>query len=732
VPTDAHDPATAVLFPDPASLPGRTSLLLRPGGGPGGLPAVVWTGLGSWVAGADPAALAAAAAGSPDADATYGKLLLRDPGSALLPQMSSGRFSRPGLRGHRITADGTGRDWSTAFVPTALEVDVDRLTLTARDATARLTLVTEVESLTGGGLRARHTLTNDGPGLYVVDGLDVVFAVPDRVTELLDSTGGHLHERTPQRHRAADGLWLRENRRGKTGLDAATVLHAGTEGFGFAAGEVWAVHLAWSGNGTVAFERTPATGSALSAGELLLPGELAIATGRSYPTPWVHLVVADDGLDGVAAAFHGWLRSLPSHPAEPVPVHLNVWEAVWFDHDLARLRELADLAARIGVERYVLDDGWFGARRNATAGLGDWTVSRHAWPDGLGTIVDHVRGLGMEFGLWFEPEMVNPDSDLYRAHPDWILATGDRVPLLERDQLVLDLSRAEVRQYLVEQVSAVLAAHDIGYVKWDHNRDLLEAGSAVAGGAPRVREHTLGFYALLDELRQRHPTVAWESCASGGGRVDLEVLSRTERVWTSDMTDALARQTIQRWTAQLAPLEYLGAHVSSPVSHQTGRVLDLDFRAATAVFGSFGIEWDITTAGPEDLDRLAGWVAFYREHRSLLHTGRLFRADDPDPAVQVTGVVAADGSSALVSVVQLADTHARLPVTVRVPGLDADRGHRVTWSGPVGGDVPPGTDPAGPAGEATLSGTVLARVGVRVPQRRPQTVTLLHVTALRA
>ena len=335
----------------------------------------------------------------------------------------------------------------------------------------------------------------------------------------------------------------------------------------------------------------------------------------------------------------------------------------------------------------------------------------------------------MQFGLWFEPEMVNPDSDLYRAHPDWVLSAGDRVPLLERGQLVLDLSRDEVRRYLADQVSAVLTAHDIGYVKWDHNRDLLEPGSSVAGGAPRVHAHTLGFYALLDELRDRHPSVAWESCASGGGRVDLAVLSRSERVWTSDMTDALARQTIQRWTAQLAPLEYLGAHVSAPVGHQTGRVLSLDFRAATAVFGSFGIEWDITSAGPEDLDRLAAWVAFYREHRSLLHTGRLFRADDPDPAVQVTGVLAADRSSALISVTQLDDTHRRLPVTVRVPGLDGDRGYRVRWSGPSGGDVPAGTDPAGPAGGVVLTGEVLARVGVRVPVRRPQTVTLLHVTA---
>jgi len=735
--------ADPIVFPDPTRLPGRTTLVLVPGAGPGGLPAVAWSGPGAAVAGAGGSAgagaVAAAAAGSPAGPAAVGRTVLRDGGTPLLPEMSSGRYSRPGLRGARFGADGAGRDWSTAFVPESVSVQTDRLLVTARDEVAGLSLQTEVESLSGGGLRARHTLTNDAPGRYLVDALEVAFAVPERVAELLDSTGGHLHERTPQRHPVADGLWLRENRRGKTGLDAATVLHAGTAGFDFGSGEVWAAHVAWSGNTALSFERTAETGSTLWGGELLLPGEVALDTGQEYATPWVHLVAVDDGLDGVAAAFHGWLRSLPAHPAEPAPVNLNVWEAVYFDHDLTRLQQLADLAAGIGVERYVLDDGWFGSRRDDTAGLGDWTVSPDAWPNGLDALVEHVTALGMVFGLWFEPEMVNPDSDLYRAHPDWVLSTGDRVPLLERGQLVLDLSRDEVRDHVLEQVSAVLSAHDIGYVKWDHNRDLLEAGTAAAGGAPAVHLQTLGFYALLDQLRARHPGVEWESCASGGGRVDLAVLARTQRIWVSDMTDALARQQIQRWTTQLVAPEYLGAHVSAPVNHQTGRAFDLDFRAATALFGSFGIEWDITAADPGSLDRLAAWIAHYREHRFLLHSGRTFRRDDPDPVVQVHGVVAADRSGALVAIVELGDSHRRLPLTVRVPGLDPDRGYRVTWSGPgasdpgasgsTAADVPPGADPAGPAGDVVLPGSVLARIGVRVRRRKPQTVTLLLVSA---
>ena len=193
------------------------------------------------------------------------------------------------------------------------------------------------------------------------------------------------------------------------------------------------------------------------------------------------------------------------------------------------------------MERFVLDDGWFRGRRSDQAGLGDWWVDEDVWPGGLHRIAEYVRGRGMQFGLWIEPEMVNPDSDLYRAHPDWILATGQRVPPLQRHQLVLDLTRPEVARYLLERISGLLSEYEISYVKWDCNRDIIDAGSGARAGAPAVHSQALAVYALLDELRARHPDVEWESCAAGGGRIDLGMLERVQRVWTSDMTDALAR-----------------------------------------------------------------------------------------------------------------------------------------------------------------------------------------------
>jgi alpha-galactosidase len=218
------------------------------------------------------------------------------------------------------------------------------------------------------------------------------------------------------------------------------------------------------------------------------------------------------------------------------------------------------------------------------------------------------------------------DSELYRRHPDWILATGERLLRLVRHQQVLDLGRTEVREYLLAAMGAILSTYRIDYVKWDHNRDLVDAGSTPRAGAPGVHAQTLGFYALLDELRTRHPDVEWESCASGGGQIDLGVLERVQRVWTSDVTDALSRQHVQRWTAQLVPPAYLGAHVSAYVNHQTGRALPLDFRAATAFFGHFGIEWNLRDASREDLAALAWWIDAYKTHRALLHQGRMVRS----------------------------------------------------------------------------------------------------------
>jgi len=341
----------------------------------------------------------------------------------------------------------------------------------------------------------------------------------------------------------------------------------------------------------------------------------------------------------------------------------------------------------------------------------------------------------MQFGLWVEPEMVNPDSDLFRAHPDWILASGGRMPLPWRGQQVLDLVRPEVFDYLLERLDALLTENDIGYLKWDHNRDLIEPGHL---GRAAVHAQTAALYRLLDELRARHPYVEIESCSSGGARVDLGILARTDRVWASDTNDALERQTIQRWTQLLLPPELVGSHVGPPTAHTTGRTHSLAFRMGTALFGHFGVEWDIGSASPDERRDLAAAVAFYRRHRDLLHGGDVVRADHHDPAAALHGVVSGDRREAIFAYVQLASSATEAPGATRLPGLDPDLTYAVTpvrLSGSAAGaDVhsirvrAPGWL-ADPATATAVPGAMLERVGLPMPVLQPESLLLMHVTA---
>jgi len=649
---------------------------------------------------------------------------------SLLPELSAAWMGTPGLSGSR-----GGRAWTPRFGACEHVVEVaagggGRVVTTASDDLAGLELRLEVELLGSGLVRTRASVTNLAEDAYAVDQLAVALPVPPVATESLDQTGRWARERAPQRRPVTVGTHLRENRRGRTGADAATVLFAGEAGFGFAGGEVWGLHVAFSGNHRHLLERSSSGRTLLLGGELLLPGEVVLGAGEGYAGPWLY-ATHGVGLDAAAARFHEHLRSRPSHPRSPRPVVLNTWEAVYFDHDLDRLLELAERAAEVGVERYVLDDGWFLGRRSDDAGLGDWVVDPVVWPQGLHPLVDRVRALGMQFGLWFEPEMVNPDSELARAHPDWVLQPEGRLPLEARRQQVLDLTVDEARDHVFGQISALVTEYGIDYLKWDHNRDLVEAGTTRTG-RPAVHEQTLAVYRLLDDLRAAHPGLEVESCSSGGARVDLEVLERTDRVWASDCIDPHERQQILRWTGQLLPPELIGSHVGSPTSHTTGRTHDLSFRAATALFGHFGIEWDISRASDAERAELAAWVALAKRFRPLLHSGRTVRVDSPLPALWTHGVVAQDGGEALFcfALLDLPDTWP--PGLVRLPGLDADRLYEVTAVEAVPSQAPggPETTPSWQRGPVRLSGRTLAAVGLQAPPLRADHAALVHLRAL--
>ncbi len=576
----------------------------------------------------------------------------------------------------------------------------DGLTGRAGDVEVR----TEIEDSPSGVTRLRHTITAERP--FELHRLALALPLPPVATEVLDLSGRWCRERHPQRRALELGTWLRETRHGRTGFDAPLMLVAGTPGFGFRTGEVWGIHLGWSGDAAFWAERLPDGNATLAAAELLQPGEVTLG---SYTTPWLYAAYSDRGLDGLSAAFHACVRAREQHPRTPRPVVLNTWEAVYFDHRLERLTELAQAAAAAGVERFVLDDGWFRHRRDDSAGLGDWYVDPDVWPDGLNPLIERVRALGMQFGLWVEPEMVNPDSDLARAHPDWVLNPGGPT---WRSQQVLDLADPAAYAYILERLDALLSEYEIAYLKWDHNRDLVDSP---------VHAQTLAVYRLLDELRARHPGVEIESCSSGGARVDLGILERTDRVWASDTNDALERQSIQRWTQLLLPPELIGSHVGPPRAHTTHRTQDLSFRVATALFGHFGFEWDITTADPGELRDA---VALYKRFRALIHSGEVVRADLPDPSAYLHGVVG-DGE-AIFAYVQLTTSALETPGPVRIPGLDGT--FRVTaLNQPATGHRSP---PPWLREGITLSGAQLAHVGLQLPVLHPEQALLLGAQAV--
>ncbi|WP_244876077.1 alpha-galactosidase [Winogradskya consettensis] len=659
------------------------------------------------------------------------------PRVALLPEQRTGWAGRPGLSG---SFDGTG--WSAAFTVTSVTLDgapvsgfvtagAATLEVHASDETGRLAVRVTLELRESGLLRVRAQLRNLAPETYTLDSLTPALPIPPGAVELLDFTGRHNQERVPQRSTLFTGAHVRENRKGRTGADSAYLLHAGTAGFDFASGDVWAVHTAWSGNHLHYAERVHTGEQLLGGGELLLPGEIRLGTGETYETPWLYGAYGK-GLDEVARRFHRHLRAREKPVSADRPITLNVWEAVYFDHDTERLVDLAERAAAIGVERYVLDDGWFGSRRDDFSGLGDWVVSADVWPAGLHPLVDRVRALGMQFGLWFEPEMVNPDSDLARAHPDWIMAARAEWPVESRHQQVLNLAIPAAYEHIRTQMLAILDEYDIGYIKWDHNRDLVEAGDQTHGGRPAVHAQTLAFYRLLDELRAAHPGLEIESCSSGGARVDLGVLERTDRVWVSDNIDPHDRQRMLRWTTQLVAPEFLGSHIASGRSHTTGRRHDLGYRAATAIFGHLGIEWDLAEASAGELEELGAWLAFYREQRALLLGGDVVRMDGYDDRILVHGVLAPDRSRALFAMVTtdsiLPDPAARL----RLRGLDPERRYRVrpvTVGRELSGLAPPpwwGADRSG----QILTGAVLDQAGVACPRLFPDQVVLYRADAV--
>ncbi|MDO5677913.1 MAG: alpha-galactosidase [Propionibacteriaceae bacterium] len=679
---------------------------------------------------------------------------LRETG--IIPLEANAWKGRQGLVGHR---DG-GVSWSPRLKLADVQYssgEVEEGVLDAAGEVAfllydernglRLRLTLEV--LPFGVGRARASLTNTLETKFHLHELGIALPVPLEANEILDATGRWGKEKHAQRRPVSLTCDLRENRRGRTGSDAPGMTFVGPRGFSFRHGEIWGFHTAFSGNHRTWVEKLPSGEQVIGGSEVLLPGEISLAEGETYDSPAFYFQHAH-GLDEAANALHQWMRSRPHHVSLHRPVTFNVWEAVYFEQDPTTIMSLADKAASVGVERFVLDDGWFRGRRDDWAGLGDWYVDTDLWPEGLEPLAAHVRSLGMEFGLWFEPEMINQDSDLARAHPEWIMGaqggtSPEELPLLARHQQVLNIALPEASKYLEDRIVGLVQELGIGYIKWDHNRDLTEAGDLTIGGRAAVSRQTRAFYALVDAIKARCPGLEIESCSSGGARVDLEVMQHMDRVWVSDCIDPVERQAMMRWTGQLLPPELLGSHIASPWSHSTGRWSTIAMRGATAIWGHLGIEWDISTASEEELADLRLWVEFYKQNRQFLHSGETIRCETPDDSIWLHGVVDASRSRALFEMVTRHRSVVAPRGRLRFAGLDPAKVYRIRpvlvgsppsglvappWFGLAAGYVATNErrfEPSQQIPGIVMTGAALQESGVHTPRLHPDQSLVIEI-----
>ncbi len=584
---------------------------------------------------------------------------------AMIPQHHDGWLGIPGLEGFRTDASAMFAHLQISTI----EQSNTSATFELTDTHAELALVLRVQIDAGDVLAVSATLRNTGKTSYNLNALRVALPFTASANEILTFGGRWAMEFGEHRTPWSDSTISITNLRGRTSHEKWPLIFAGTLGFSEQQGEVWGCHLGWSGNFEITADGVTEHHKHLLVNERLVAGEIILQPGDSYTAPTIYAVHSTNGLSGASQHFHQYVRSLPQHLETERPVIINTWEAVYFDHDLKTLTALADVAASIGVERFVLDDGWFTGRRNDSAGLGDWSVDATVWPQGLTPLIEHVRSRNMQFGIWFEPEMVSANSDLYRKHPDWALHDANYEQITGRNQLVLDMSRADVRDYLYAHISKLLDAHDIAYIKWDHNRDLVATGA---------HAQTLGTYELLDRLKRKHPLVQFESCASGGGRIDFGILPYVSRFWTSDSIDALDRTLIQRGATRLMPHEILGSHIGSRVNHITRRSHSLAFRASTAIFGWLGIESNLLIAPPEEIARLTEVIAKYKSLRPLIHTGRSFNEDHPDTNIVVQGVSNSDGLSTIVSITRLNNGQSNHIDPIQIHGLEPQAEYRIS------------------------------------------------------
>ena len=543
-------------------------------------------------------------------------LLDKVPDLSILPEQSANFTGQLGCK----IRDINGQILSPHFIFQSEVVNNNLLALTYIDKALGLTYLASITAYSSNDIFALSAkIESDNP--INMEWLSTpVIASSQSSNQMIDYGGQWGGEFRKQLTPWVTGVHMRESRSGTTSHANFPGLIIPSKACSENLGSCYCFHYGWSVGPRMIAEQLPDGRRQVQFGNT---ENSELSPGKSFETAELFISHSSEGLSGIGKAFR-------SHVAESIvnfskdklrPVHYNCWEAIYFDHNVDQLKEIASLAFDIGAERFVLDDGWFKGRHNAHSSLGDWTVDEIKYPQGLSPLVDHIQSLGMTFGLWFEPEMVSPDSDLYRQHPNWIM--GDENQLLGRGQLVLDISLEEVQDYLFERVSALLEIYPIEYIKWDHNRVLPYPDAS----------QTRSLYLLLNRIRDSHPEVEIESCSSGGGRIDYGILRYAQRVWLSDSNDALERLRIQHEALLWLPISVTGSHVGPKICHTSGRELSMSFRAWVAAQRHMGFEMDPRELNSQDKDLLKSVTTWWKANRQWMVEASIFRLPSIDESV---------------------------------------------------------------------------------------------------
>ena len=649
----------------------------------------------------------------------------QEPAIALLPDVTSGFLGNLGL------AADTAESWQIHPRLTSAKPTEGGLCLVAHCTTTGLRVTYELAlDQATGVLQLQCAVANTSEAPVTLHQCAITQSLPQHLERVVGFEGRWGLEFQQHSHSISTGTFVRENRNGRSSHHCPPTFMVTTDQCTQSTGEVIAFHLGWSGNHQMRVEQLADGRRYAQLGERFEPLELILEPGQSYQSPPVYSVHSNQGLNTCRQRWHAFTRKafdpVAAMAKRPRPVQINTWEARYFDINESNVIALIEKAAGLGIERFVLDDGWFAGRNDDRSSLGDWWVDKDKFPNGLTPLIETCHRHNMTFGLWIEPEMVSSDSELYRAHPDWVLQHKNREPILARHQQVLDLSRAEVFDYLLNAITKLLAENDIAYLKWDMNRDLHQAGTH--SGAHANHRQTQAVYRLMAEVKSAFPNVEIESCASGGGRVDSGVLNYASRFWPSDSNDALDRIGIQYGVSSLIPPETMGCHIGPEQCHLTGRRHSIAFRGGVAFWGHLGIEMDISSLSEIDQTSLVSLIKLHKRHRGLLHSGDSLRIDRGD-SDSAWGVVAADNCEGLFALAKVKSDTQVFPAPYRFLGLRADADYQVNliWQSDQSRHIKAHREMIG---AATFRGDFLMEAGLTLPIMNPESILIYHLAAV--